>query len=223
MEIKEYSDRDMVAIHLANTLGGALEKCLLHHPFATFVVPGGTSPGPIFDVLCAAEIEWDRVHVMLSDERWVPEDHPRSNARLVRERLLQGPAAAAKFIPFYREGMTAQEAAEALSEELKDELPISLLLLGMGADMHTASLFPGVEGLERALAHRAPTVCAIETDSQPEPRITLSAEALDGALEKHLVIYGDEKKEALERAVTLPSEEAPISAVMTGGTVHWAK
>ena len=160
---------------------------------------------------------------MLSDERWVPEDHPRSNARLVRERLLQGPAAAAKFIPFYREGMTAREAAEVLSEELAEELPISLLMLGMGADMHTASLFPGAEGLTGALAHGAPAVCAIETDSQPEPRITLSAEALDGALEKHLVIYGDEKKEALERAVRLPPEEAPISAVMTGGTVHWAK
>lgn len=223
MEIKEYSDRDMVAIHLANSLGGALKKCLLHHPFASFVVPGGTSPGPIFDVLCAAEIEWNRVHVMLSDERWVPEDHERSNARLVRERLLQGPASAAKFVSFYREGMSAHEAAPVLSEELKDELPISLALLGMGADMHTASLFPRAEGLDAALASSAPAVCAIETDSQPEARITLTAPVLNGAMEKHLVIYGDEKKAALQKAMTLSAQDAPISAVMSEGTVHWAK
>lgn len=223
MQIKDYPDRDMVAIHLANTLGSALKNCLLHHPFASFAVPGGTSPGPIFDVLSAADLEWDRVHVMLTDERWVPEDHERSNTRLVRERLLQGPAAAAKFISFYRDGMTAHEAAPILSEEVKEEMPISLVLLGMGADMHTASLFPGADGLDAALSRNAPAVVAIEADSQPETRISLSGPALSGAMEKHLVIYGDEKKSALEAAQTLPPEQAPIGAVLNEGVVHWAK
>jgi 6-phosphogluconolactonase len=222
MQIKEYSDRDMVAIYLSNVLAGALKKCLLHHPFASFAVPGGTSPGPIFDVLSATDLEWDRVHVMLTDERWVPEDHERSNARLVRERLLQGQAAAASFLPFFRSGMSAQEAAAGLSADLKDELPISLLLLGMGTDMHTASLFLGADGLEAAMAPRAPAVCAIAADSQPETRITLSAQVLNGAMEKHLVIYGNEKREAFEKAMRLDPLEAPISAVMDGGTVHWA-
>lgn len=222
MQIKEYSDRDMVAIHLSNVLGSTLKKCLLHHPFASFAVPGGSTPGPIFDVLSATDLEWDRVHVMLTDERWVPEDHERSNARLVRERLLQDRAAAARFIPFYRSGMSAGEAAAVLSEDLKDELPISLLLLGMGADMHTASLFPGADGLEAAMASRAPNVCAMSPGSQPETRITLSAPVLNGAMEKHLVIYGDEKREALEKAMRLDPLEAPIGAVMDGGTVHWA-
>ena len=72
------------------------------------------------------------------------------------------------------------------------------------------------------MASRAPVVCAIEADGQPETRITLSAPVLNGAMEKHLVIYGNEKREALEKAMRLDPLQAPISAVMDGGTVHWA-
>ena len=85
-----------------------------------------------------------------------------------------------------------------------------------------SALFPGAEGLENALSSAAPALCAVTPESQPEPRITLSAPVLNGALEKHLVIFGDEKRTALETALSLPPEDAPIGAVITGGTVHWA-
>jgi 6-phosphogluconolactonase len=88
--------------------------------------------------------------------------------------------------------------------------------------MHTASLFPGVDGLEAALAPNAPILAVMRPDSQPEPRISLSARVLDAAISKHLVIYGDAKREALERAKSLPPEEAPIQAVLSEMTVHWA-
>ena len=101
-------------------------------------------------------------------------------------------------------------------------MPISVLVLGMGADMHTASLFPGAGGLKEAMARNAPLVCPIEAAGQPEMRITLSRPALDGAMSKHLVIFGDEKRAALERAMQLSAHEAPIGAVIEGGTVHWA-
>lgn len=222
MNFNENADRDMAIMNVAHAVTSDLRKCLLNHEFASFAVPGGTTPGPIFDAMSSVDLDWDRVHVMLTDERWVPEDHARSNAGLVKSRLMTGNAAAARFLSFYREGMTAQEAAPGVSEDFAADMPISVLLLGMGADMHTASLFPGAPGVEAAMARNAPLVCAVTPADQPEERITFSAQALDGAMNKHLVIFGDDKKAAFERAQRLSSLEAPISAVITEGTVHWA-
>ncbi len=222
MQLIEYADRDLAAMGLADAMASALKNALLTNESASLAVPGGTTPGPVFDILSAADLAWDRVTVLLTDERWVPDDHERSNAGLIRDRLLQNRAAKARFLPYYREGLTAQEATEGLSNEFAPHFPLSLLVLGMGADMHTASLFPGAEGLDTALRPDAPAVCAISTDSQPEPRITLSAPVLNGAIEKHLVIFGDDKKAALENAKGRAPEEAPITAVIQGGTVHWA-
>ncbi|MGZ2257879.1 6-phosphogluconolactonase [Roseobacter sp. A03A-229] len=222
MIFNENADRDMAIMNVAHAITSDLRKCLLQHEFASFAVPGGTTPGPIFDAMSSVEIDWDRVHVMLTDERWVPEDHARSNAGLVKSRLLTGNASAAKFISFYRDGMSAEEAAPQVAADLAGEMPISVLLLGMGADMHTASLFPGAPGADAAMARDAPLVCAIAPADQPEARITLSAPALDGAMDKHLVIFGEDKRAAFEKAQSLPPAEAPIAAVISGGTVHWA-
>ncbi|APX11556.1 6-phosphogluconolactonase [Tateyamaria omphalii] len=222
MNIVEYPDRDLLAMGLADALASELKNCLLVHEWASFVVPGGTTPGPIFDNLCAADLDWARVHVILSDERWVPEDHARSNTALLKDRLFQSRAAAAQFAPFYAEGQTPEEAAPGLSVQLAEELPISLLLLGMGADMHTASLFPGAEGLADMLADDAPIVVPVSVEGQ-EPRISFSGPALAGAMAKHLVIYGVEKRAALERAEGLDVTQAPIKTVMSGLTVHWAE
>lgn len=222
MNIQEYPDREMLAMGLADVLASELKNCLLIHPWASFVVPGGTTPGPIFDSLCAADLDWSRVHVMLSDERWVPADHDRSNAKLLRERLFVDRAAAAKFIPFHMDGHDPASAAPLLSDALSEEMPISLLLLGMGADMHTASLFPGAQGLDAMLADDAPLVVPVTVAGQ-EPRISFSGPALAGAMAKHLVIYGDEKRRALENARKMDAIEAPIRAVMDGMTVHWAE
>lgn len=222
MNFNENADRDMAIMNVAHAVTSDLRKCLLNHEFASFAVPGGTTPGPIFDAMSSVDLDWDRVHVMLTDERWVPEDHPRSNAGLVKARLMTGNAAAATFLSFYREGMTAQEAAPVVSDDFATEMPISVLLLGMGADMHTASLFPGAPGVEAAMARNAPLVCAVAPADQPEERITFSAQALDGAMNKHLVIFGDDKRAAFEKAQRLSPLEAPISAVITEGTVHWA-
>jgi 6-phosphogluconolactonase len=222
LDLIEYADREMLAIELANRLAGELKNCLLVHEFASLAVPGGSTPGEIFDNLSGARLDWDKVHVLLTDERWVAPDHEQSNARLVRNRLLTDHAAAARFIPFYTDGQTAAEAAPILSERLAGEFPISVLVLGMGADMHTASLFPGADGLAEALAPDAPSVCAINVPGHDIGRITLSRGILEGAMSKHLVIFGDEKREAVERAISLPPEEAPIGAVLGDAKVHWA-
>ncbi len=222
MNIVEYPDREALALDLADALASALENSLFTHETATLAVPGGTSPAPIFDNLCAvSNIDWGRVRIMLTDERWVPETSERSNGRLIKERLMAKSASAAQFLPFYSDGKSPAEAAGPVSDGLAPHLPISVLLLGMGADMHTASLFPGAEGLAEGLSSDAPSLVPIAAEGQ-EPRISLSAPALDGALNKHLVIYGQDKRDALMRAQDLPPTEAPIAAVLDNMTIHWA-
>ncbi|MGR3490879.1 MAG: 6-phosphogluconolactonase [Shimia sp.] len=222
MKLETYPDRDLMMVDLANQLAGDLNNCLMQHDHASFAVPGGTTPGPIFDVLCAADIEWERVHVMLTDERWVPEDSERSNTRLLRERLLVSRAAKARYVPLYSGHATPEEGLSGLADALGPELPISLCLLGMGADMHTASLFPGADRLADGLAKDAPPVLPMRAPGAPEPRVTLTGPVLRDAMTTHVVITGDEKREALERAQGLGPEEAPIALVLDYATVHWA-
>ncbi|WP_372573896.1 6-phosphogluconolactonase [Ruegeria jejuensis] len=223
MNLREYADRDMLAIDVANMLAGELETALLHHDTVSLAVPGGTTPGPIFDVLCAADLEWDRVHVLPTDERCVPADSDRSNARLITERLLVNRAAKAQFLPLYKPADDPSDVLSDLEAGLAPELPLSVLVLGMGSDMHTASLFPGMPGLAAALEGHAPALAIAQPETQPETRITLTGPVLNGALSKHLVIFGQEKRDVLDRAMSLPPEEAPIAAVLDGITVHWAE
>ena len=223
MNIQEYADRDLLAMDVANKLAGDLETALLHEETVAFAVPGGTTPGPIFDSLCAADIEWERVRVVPTDERCVPQDHERSNARLIQERLLVNRAASAEFVPLYVPSARPEDALPEVEALIAPVLPLHVLVLGMGEDMHTASLYPGMPGLAEALDSDAPILAVARTEVQPEPRITFTAPVLDGALSKHLVIYGERKRAALERALSLPPEEAPIAAVLSGITVHWAE
>lgn len=221
-EFIEYADREMLSIELAQRLAGDLRTALQQRDRAALVVPGGTSPGPIFDDLCAADLDWSRVDVLLGDERWVPEDSPRSNTALVKSRLLQDRAASARFLPLYAPFDTPEEGLPELQKPIEAVLPLAVVLLGMGADMHTASLFPGADRLEDALQPDAPTLMAMRAPGAPEPRITLTAPVLDGALAKHVLIFGDEKRAALDNAKGRPASEAPINAVISDAKVHWA-
>ncbi|MFZ7089666.1 6-phosphogluconolactonase [Primorskyibacter sp. 2E233] len=222
-EFIEYADRDMLAIDLANLIAGELRAALRHEERAALAVPGGTSPGPVFDDLCAASLDWDRVDVVLTDERWVPEDHGRSNTRLLRQRLLVDRAAQAGYLPLYAPAETPEQALEDLAKPIAEQMPLAVVLLGMGADMHTASLFPGADRLAEALDPHAPVLLPMRAPGAPEPRITLTAPVLDGALCKHVLIFGADKRAALEAARGKPALEAPINAVLSGAKVHWAE
>lgn len=222
-EFHDYPDREMLAIDLANQMAGDLRAALAHEDRVALSVPGGTSPGPVFDDLCAATLDWSRVDVLLNDERWVPEDHERSNTRLLRQRLLVDRAASARYLPLYAPHPEPEDALAELAKPIEAVLPLAVLLLGMGTDLHTASIFPGADRLTEALSPDAPTLLPMRAPGAPEPRITLSAHVLNGALAKHVLIFGTEKREALERAKGLPVEEAPINAVLDGAKVHWAE
>ncbi|MCC5963396.1 MAG: 6-phosphogluconolactonase [Rhodobacteraceae bacterium] len=223
MDFHDYADSEMMMLRLAQRIASELGETLRAHGQATLSVPGGSTPGPVFDTLSGADLDWSRVAVVLNDERWVPEDHPRSNTRLLRERLLVGRASAATLVPLYADAPTPEDALDALTEGLRPHLPISVLLLGMGADMHTASLFPGADQLDAALAPDAPPLLAMRAEAAGEPRITLSAPVLQDALRVHVLITGPEKRAAIERAAKLRAREAPIACVLDQAMVHWSE
>lgn len=223
MKLETYPDREFLMLGLANTIAGQLADFLRRDGKATLSVPGGTTPGPIFDTLSGVDIDWPNVAVVLNDERWVPETSERSNTRLVRERLIRGRAAQARLLPLYAPADQPEEMLAALEDGIRPYLPISVLLLGMGTDMHTASLFPGADRLEEALSPTAPILLPMRAEAAGEPRVTLTAPVLREAFNIHVLITGPEKREALDRAMTLTPMDAPVRAILENATVHWAE
>ena len=223
MKLIVYPDRGALVAGLADTVISELSAALQSDGRASLSVPGGTTPGPVFDLLSAAAIDWARVAVFLNDERWVDEASDRSNTRLLRNRLLRGNAAAAHLVPLFSPGATPEDRLEELSAGIAQHLPITVLVLGMGLDMHTASLFPGADRLADALAADAPILLAMRAEAAGEPRITLTARVLAGASHIHIMITGVEKRSAIERATRLSPQVAPVRVVLDNATVHWAE
>ena len=224
MKFVDYPDREMMMIDLANILVEDLAEGLQHKDRVTFAVPGGTTPGPVFDALTGVDLDWRRVDVLLTDERWLPEGDARSNTRLIRERLLQGRAAGARLVPMRADTPAPEDSLDALSRGVAEVLPIDVLLLGMGADMHTASLFPGADRLGEALDDDAPPVLPMRAPGAAEVRVTLTLPVLRGALSTHIVIAGADKLAALDKAAEAEfAEDAPVAGVLAGATVHWAE
>jgi len=222
MNLIEYPDIELLMMNLANRLAGEVRQALAIEDRVSLAVPGGTTPSPMFDDLCAADLDWSRVDVMLTDERWVPDTSERSNTRLIRQRLLTDRAAAARLVPLYNGAETPEAGLAQLEEGLKPCLPIDVLLLGMGTDMHTASIFPGADRLHDAL-HGEDIVVPMRAPGAPEPRVTLSAAVLRDAMSIHILITGAEKRDAIEKARDLSPEEAPVSVVLKNATIHWAE
>jgi len=222
MEFRAYASREKLAADLAEAMASELRAALLRGS-ATLSVPGGTTPGPVFDLLSRADLDWSRVSILLNDERWVDETSPRSNTRLLRERLLVNRAAQAKFPPLHVPAPSPEPVLAQLAEEIAPCLPVDVLLLGMGGDMHTASLFPGADRLSEALADDAPILMPMRAEAAGEVRITLTAPVLRAARHIHIMITGAEKRAALERAQGLPPELAPVRTVLDRATVHWAE
>ena len=218
----EYNDREELVSSVAKILAYDLIASIKDRENVMFSVPGGSTPGPIFDKLCEFDLDWRRVSIILNDERWVPESNERSNTKLLRERLLIKKATLATYISMYSDTITPELGIPKLKKRIDPNLPISVLLFGMGADMHTASLFPGGDKLEEALSDNAPTLLPMRAAGAMEARMTLTAQVLNSSRFKHLVIFGEEKRKAFEKAINLPNSIAPVSAILPGASVHWA-
>lgn len=223
MEWVEYTAREALFDQLCADICAELRAQIAQRGAASLCVPGGSTPGPLFDRLAQSDLHWERVAVFLNDERWVDESSPRSNTALLKARLLTGRAAKATLVPLYARAEHPEECLAHLAQGLTPHLPISVLLLGMGLDMHTASLFPGADHLSAALAEDAPPLMALRAQAAGEPRITLTAPILCAARHIHLLILGPQKRAALEKATGLPACEAPVKIVLERAKTHWAE
>ncbi|MEM7439025.1 MAG: 6-phosphogluconolactonase [Pseudomonadota bacterium] len=223
MNLQEYPDRTALFSGLATTVFDQLNTALGNGP-ATLAVPGGTTPQPFFEQLRTMPLDWARVRVMLTDERFVPETSDRSNTRLLRETLLQDAAAASQYVPFYEPAPAPEDVLHLLTDRIQAALPLTVCVLGMGADMHTASLFPGADQLTQALSADAPPLLPMRAPGAAEPRLTLTLPVLQGAAHTHILITGAEKRAALDRAISeTDTKDAPVRGVLSQATVHWAE
>jgi 6-phosphogluconolactonase len=209
-----------IAAHIADALRAAIAA----RGHASLAVSGGKSPIPMFKALREQELEWAKVTVVLVDERIVPRDHEASNTALVAHHLLQGKAAAARFLPFFRELAPQFNAAvlDALVEDATRRIetlpwPLDVAVLGMGEDAHTASLFPGAPGYARAIATDARLAWVVPEQAPvpaPHARLTFTLSALLASRELLLSIAGESKLAVYHRAAEKADEALPVSLIL---------
>lgn len=221
---RSHSDAQHLASALAENVAGALRAAIDSHGQATLVVSGGRSPIAFFKALAQQPLPWAKVLVSLADERWVPTSHEDSNEALVRRHLLQGPAAEARLLGLYHSAGSLEEAAELTEQALRDLPVIDVLVLGMGTDGHTASLFPGSPNLEQALSDECSRRCLpMLAPSVPHQRLTLTLPLLRAARLPLLAIEGAGKLAVLEQALQQDNHKnMPISAFLRAPLeIYW--
>ena len=204
--IVEFPDAEALATTAAACVAARLAAGLDLDDGASLVGTGGRSPGRVYDRLAQAGIDWSKVTVTLSDERCVPSDHPDSNLRLLRQRLLVGGAAAARVLPLW----PLPDPATFMAL-----LPFDCVMLGMGEDGHIASLIPGDPELEAGLSTRGPLhLVPAGLGKPPLPRVTLTLAALLNAHGLYLLIAGETKRHVIQRA--LSGEDLPVTRLISG-------
>ena len=212
-----FDSTDSLAQALATSVAADLSAASHARGRASLVVSGGRTPAPFLAALSRHALEWAQVWVTLADERWVGEDHPDSNAALVREHLLQNRAAQANFVPLKNPAATPTQGETACAEALKTmPRPFDVVLLGMGDDGHTASLFPQAPQLAEALALDSGKLClGMDPVTAPHPRMTLTLPALL-ASRRIVVLFSGSGKWAVYQQALQPGPVAalPIRCVL---------
>jgi len=212
----EYRTSVLLAEGLATDVAEQLRTAISARDQPTPVAPGGPSPPAFFQHLAKQGLDWSKVTITLADERWVPVEHADSNAGLLKQHLLQGPAAKAKFLSLYSAAANLEEAAEQ-ADRLLGELPaIDVLVLGMGDDGHTASLFPNSPNLAEALKADGTRRCwPMLAPTVPHQRLTMSRALLATANYTVLSISGSSKLTTLSAALASDDVAAmPIRAFL---------
>ncbi len=226
---KEFKDSATLVAALGDQVAELLRAGIRARGRASLVVSGGSTPVPFFAVLSERALDWEKVSITLADERWVDPADAASNEHLVRLHLLQNRAAAASFVGLKTEAPTAVQGEKECGEHLALlPRPFDVLILGMGNDGHTASLFPQAARLDEALALDSGQLCmAITPPAAPHERMTLTLPALLQSRQIILHLVGPGKREVYEKALAKgPVVEMPIRAVLGQATapvtVFWA-
>ncbi len=212
----KFADCDDLAKNLAAQIAKNLRLAIDKTNRASIALSGGSTPKKMLQYLAQEkDINWSNVDVTLVDERFVDENSPRSNAKMIKENLLHGEAKKAKFFPLFlgSEYLNSEAIEKITSEQNHIKHPFDVVVLGMGLDGHTASFFPNTISLEKALSDEGPAMAVNATDG--EERITLTLPYLLQTNNLYLHIEGEEKQQVLEKAMQNGSQnEMPIRAVL---------
>ncbi|KVC90205.1 6-phosphogluconolactonase [Burkholderia ubonensis] len=222
IEIHAFDTQEAQGDALAQAVGDALRAVLARPARATLAVSGGTSPRPFLQTLSHAALDWASVDVTLVDDRWVPEDDAASNARLVRDTLLQHAAAPATFLPLVDTDAALDAHVAALNANPAHRLP-DVAVLGMGEDGHTASIFADAPEWDHAIT-TAERFVAVHPGAAPHARVSFSLDALKRIDRLFLLIAGNRKREVLEAAASSPQKNAISQLANDKGTqldVYW--
>lgn len=228
MDLIAAENADALAQQLADTIAQKLAQSIEERDFASLVLSGGSTPKPLFNYLSSKQLAWQKVVVSLADERWVPYEHEDSNERLVTENLLKDQAADAQFCSLFdAASSTAEEGVQVIADRLSKSVtpPITVVVLGMGSDGHTASLFPDTQGLDQAMALDNPdSVQIMRPQVSPHARITMTRRMLLDSENRYLHITGQGKKELLDKIVAPSGPTLPIAGFLDQPpiTVYWS-
>ncbi|MDR4950931.1 6-phosphogluconolactonase [Chryseobacterium sp. ES2] len=206
MNITVFDDLEKLYAKAADTFVDLSKKSIQKNDRFVVALSGGSSPKAIFKLLATPEykeqIEWNKVYFFWVDERWVPLNDDKSNFRMTDEALLnQVPVDQNHIFPMYAEGITPEDYAKAYEQQIRtvldDEGVFDFILLGMGDDGHTASLFPG----EEVLNEKEKWVSAYYLKPQEMFRITLTAPIINNADHILAIAFGESKKHALNEVL----------------------
>lgn len=227
MKQTTYTDAKVLNQQFSKRIAGLLQEGIDNHGQASLIVSGGRTPQGLFACLSEAELDWSKVVVSLADERWVPATDDASNEKMVREHLLKGKAARAQFVGLKNAATEAQQGvAECVANLRQIPQPFDVLILGMGEDGHTASLFPCSKQIGQGLDMDYPRpYLAVQPATAPNWRMSLSLAALLNSKHIFLHLTGDAKRAVLDKALAGEDEfEMPIRAVLKRAEVElvWA-
>jgi len=212
-----FNDASDLADRLSERIAEGLRAALTVRGAASLIVSGGKTPQALFQRLARAPLDWGQVWIGLADERWVGTGEAASNERFVREHLLVSEAAAARFIGMKNAAADpVLGAASTWNAYKRIPRPFDFVLLGMGDDGHTASLFPGSPALQSALdLHSAPACVAMVAPVDPCSRLSLNLPALTDTREIIIASTGESKWRVFRAACAAGSElEYPVRAIL---------
>jgi len=227
LAFNEFKTRDDAAATLARRIGERLRMAVYRRAVASMILCGGTSPLGLFHTLRLLPLPWCLVTIVPSDERWVPVDDEESNEGMMRRELLSGEPGFAQFVSLYRHGRSPAESLPTLRASLADvPRPFDSVVVGMGDDGHTASLFPDSPDIGNALHSDAECIVQ-QVPSACHPRVSLTVRSLLDAREVNLLFFGARKRAVYEASLRPgPAEEYPIRALVhqpqVPVNVYWA-
>ena len=221
--LNKYPNSQLLIEDLTAHIVKELQQSINNKGHASIAVSGGKTPIPLFKLLSQQDLDWHNVFITLVDDRWVDDTDDASNEKLVLTYLLQNKAKLANFVGLKNSCDNPFDGAEITDKILnKIPMPFDVLILGMGEDGHTASLFPGAANLMAGLDMKSGRkVVGMTPLTAPLDRITLTLPTILDSQNIYLHLVGESKMQVLEQAEKGDDiNQMPIRAILQQNKVN---